>query len=78
VNQFLTFSKALEELKKGKTVSREGWKTRGMWIALQDGREGNGEEHLPYLIMRTESGSIVPWTALQTDLLVDDWEVIRD
>lgn len=28
----------------------------------------------PYLMMRTEAGSFVPWVISQTDALADDWE----
>lgn len=28
----------------------------------------------PYVMMRTASGSFVPWLCSQTDLLAEDWE----
>ncbi len=31
---------------------------------------------LPYLVMRTVDGSIVPWLISQTDALADDWGVV--
>ena len=30
---------------------------------------------LPYLMMRTVDGGLVPWLASQTDILAEDWEV---
>lgn len=30
---------------------------------------------LPYLLMKTADGSIVPWLASQTDILANDWRV---
>ena len=32
---------------------------------------------LPYITMKTVDNCIVPWLASQTDLLADDWEVLR-
>lgn len=31
----------------------------------------------PYLMMRTADGGFVPWVASQSDLLADDWRVLR-
>ena len=33
----ISFSKALDALKKGSKVQREGWNGKGMWLALQKG-----------------------------------------
>lgn len=33
----ICFSRALEALKHGKKVSREGWNGKGMWITMQKG-----------------------------------------
>ncbi len=32
---------------------------------------------LPYITMKTADDKIVPWVASQTDLLAEDWEVMR-
>jgi hypothetical protein len=34
-------------------------------------------EVLPYLIMKTADDKIVPWMISQTDVLAEDWEVVR-
>lgn len=34
-------------------------------------------EVLPYITMKTADNKIVPWLASQTDLLAEDWEVMR-
>lgn len=36
-NGNLTFSQALEYLKNGKCVAREGWNGKGMYLAVQEG-----------------------------------------
>ena len=35
--------------------------------------EGTAVRVLPYIVMRTVDGSIVPWLASQTDMLAEDW-----
>lgn len=32
----------------------------------------------PYVAMWTADGQIVPWAATQSDILVDDWEVLAE
>lgn len=31
----------------------------------------------PYLVMKTADGAFVPWVASQTDLLAEDWVVVK-
>ena len=38
--------------------------------------EGHTVRVLPYLMLRTADGSIVPWLISQTDALAEDWAVI--
>jgi len=81
-----TFSKALEDLKKGKSVARLGWNGRGIFIVLQ-----NPDEHSkmtsPYIYIDTTGlettneaapKSCVPWLASQTDMLAEDWSIITE
>jgi hypothetical protein len=91
----MTFSKALDHLKKGGKVAREGWNGKGMFIFLQEGypygcpanentrkaiglNPGDVIRVRPYIAMLDAQGQIVSgWLASQTDLLSDDWEVIK-
>jgi hypothetical protein len=34
-------------------------------------------EVLPYVTMKTADDKIVPWLASQTDLLAEDWEILK-
>lgn len=86
------FGWALDQLKHGRMLARKGWNGKGMWIALSPGFEleadrvftppiadaiGDGTgQFLPYLMMRTVSGTFVPWVASQTDVLANDWELV--
>jgi uncharacterized protein DUF2829 len=71
-----SFSRALEHLKLGKKVAREGWNGRGMWIALQVPDE-HSKMTLPYIYMFTVNAELVPWVASQTDLLAEDWVLVH-
>lgn len=72
----MDFAMALDSLKAGNKVARNGWNGSGMWIKVQRPDE-NSKMSRPYLYMRTVDGDLVPWVASQSDLLGDDWvEVI--
>lgn len=72
---------ALEHLKDGGRVAREGWNGKGMWLELQVPDLHSKMTH-PYVYIEYPrghaaypSGSRVPWLASQTDLLAEDWVV---
>jgi hypothetical protein len=69
------FGEALEKLKAGHSVAREGWNGKGMWIKLQR-PDTMSKMSLPYLYMSTVDRRLVPWLASQTDLLADDWMIV--
>lgn len=71
----MTFSEALEYLKRGVRVTREGWNGKGMWLALQRPDE-NSKMTQPYIYICPASSRLVPWVASQTDLLEEDWMVV--
>lgn len=66
------FSQALDILKSGRKVSREGWNGKGQYIEMQKPDE-HSKMTKPYLYIKTVDGGLVPWLASQTDLLADDW-----
>lgn len=68
----MDFGMALEELKLGGVVSRDGWNGKGMWLELQR-PDANSKMTLPYIYMVTVTGDRVPWLASQTDMLAEDW-----
>lgn len=82
----LSFSEALEELKCGEKVAREGWNGKGIYIKLQKPDE-HSKMTLPYIYIVTNGlktdnpkapKGVVPWLASQTDLLSNDWYVVSD
>ena len=68
----INFSDALESLKSGILVYREGWNGEGMFLGIQI-PDDNSKMTLPYIYMQTACGNSVPWIASQTDILSGDW-----
>ena len=70
------FGAALALLRRGYRVTREGWNGKGMWLEAQYPDEGS-KMTLPYIYMKTADNNLVPWVASQTDILSNDWKLIR-
>ncbi|KKK70327.1 hypothetical protein LCGC14_2925120 [marine sediment metagenome] len=71
----LTIGQAVDALRRGRRVVREGWNGKGMWLELQ-APDFHSKMTLPYVFMKTAQGDLVPWLCSQTDLLANDWEVL--
>ena len=77
----MTFSLALEALKMGLKVQRDGWNGKGLWLELQV-PDAYSKMTLPYIFMsypsdaKTTPGAKVPWLASQTDMLAEDWKIV--
>jgi len=70
----MNFSEALEAVKTGSKIQREGWNGKGMYVKHLGADDSTNM--LPYLVMRTVQGTFVPWLASQTDILADDWTIL--
>src|SRR5690554_6386444 len=88
----MKFGQALEALKQGKKVQRKGWNGKGMWLKLvaEDHYSiieekvgfdmGDGPDKwnlLPWIGMKTADDKFVPWLASQTDILAEDYNVVK-
>ena len=87
----MNFGSALQALKNGQKVAREGWNGKGMFLFLVPGSvfkvnrapllgiypEGTEISYRPHIDMKTVDGEIVPWVASQTDVLAEDWCVVE-
>lgn len=80
----MNFGTALEALKCGKKVAREGWNGKGIFVELQR-PDANSKMTSPYIFIDTtglQTGnpaapkSRVPWLASQTDMLAEDWNLV--
>lgn len=88
----MNFGQALDTLRRGGRVYRDGWNGKGMFLYLVPGSvfsvnrppllgiypEGTEIRYLPHIDMRTADGSCVPWLASQTDILAEDWVIDAD
>ena len=82
----MDFGSALELLKRGERVAREGWNGKDMFLYLIKGNElskglkyGYGEyvgepSFVDTVAMKTAQNTIVVgWLASQSDMLANDW-----
>lgn len=90
LNSGLDFGEAIEALKEGKKVARKGWNGNGMFCFLVAGstfqvncaplnkfyEEGTEVNYHAHIDMKTVEGTIIPWTASQSDILSEDWMII--
>lgn len=90
----MDFSVALTCLKMRDRIAREGWNGKGMYLylvgagryppttpaghAIAARHEDGLVPYLPYIAMLTVSGEVVPWLASQSDLLANDWVVVKE
>ena len=78
----MTFGLAVEALKKGLKVARQGWNGKGLWLELQR-PDAHSKMTLPYIFMSypddaaNTPGARVPWLSSQTDMLAEDWYIVR-
>lgn len=84
------FGWALEMMRAGQKVAREGWNGKDMFLFLVPGSnfevnrppllgiypEGTEIEYHPHIDMKTAQGYVVPWLASQADMLAWDWVLV--
>lgn len=87
----MNFSGALNHLKNGEKLCRNGWNGKGMHVYLVNGStftvnrkplidmypEGTVVDYRPHLDMRCADGTLAVWTVSQLDVLAEDWEVVK-
>jgi len=79
-NGCMTFGRAIEALKRGRKIAREGWNGEGMWLRLVIPETADidmGYDNLPYIEMKTADNKLIPWLASQTDMLAEDWKIVE-
>lgn len=83
----MNFGKALEELKKGKKVARQGWNGKNQYIELAThisyknseqeiinaDHDAIGNKAIAFI---GTSGVQLGWLASQSDMLSDDWYIV--
>lgn len=88
----MTFGQAIEYLKDGLKVARQGWNGKDMWLIYVDAsplvgfNEGSAYSKAgltggtidPHIDMYTAQGTMQPgWLASQADMLSDDWTIVE-
>ena len=86
----MNFGQALEIMKDGFKVAREGWNGKGMFIFLADNisfatkadlssvMKLKGDLTHPSIVMKTaDDRFVVGWLASQTDMLAEDWVLVK-
>ena len=75
----LNFGEAMEYLKIGRSVIRDGWNGKGMCLTAQFPDENSKMTH-PYLFMTIpdcdEGIRKLPWQPAQVDIFSNDWSVL--
>lgn len=85
------FGFALELLKTGEKIARDGWNGKGMYVFLigtdvsVPGTGGwtytNGVNDnfplCPFIAMKTAEDKVIPWLASQADMLAEDWQAVK-
>ena len=84
----MNFGKALEALKEGKKVAREGWNGKNQYIELATNvsyKNPKGEiVNVDHATMGNQaiafvgtSGVQLGWLASQSDMLSEDWKIVE-
>jgi hypothetical protein len=89
----LNFGQAIEALKDGKKVCRQGWNGKGMFLyyvpenkypasrntlnTLDGMFQDNMVPYGAYIAMKTAQDNVIPWLASQTDMLSEDWMIVE-
>lgn len=85
----MDFSAALQAIKDGKRVTRDGWNGKGMYVyfvpanayaAQTDVARAEFGDMVPYrayMALKTAQNDVAPWSASNTDILAEDWVVLE-
>lgn len=86
----MNFGQALESLKTGCKLTRDGWNGRGMFVFLVPGSvfrvnrppllgiytEGTEIHYKPHIDVKNVDGSISTWVPSIGDVMAEDWSIV--
>jgi hypothetical protein len=72
----MTFSTALNLVKKKEKVAREGWNGKNQWVEVCE-LDKISDVYAPFLILKNAQDVYVPWVPSQGDLFANDWAVVE-
>lgn len=90
--EFFDFGKAIELLKDGKKLQREGWNGKELFvyyvpankyeaitkIALSIADDENKVQYEPYFAIKNAKGTISTWVPSISDCLAEDWKIAKE
>jgi len=72
----MEFGAALKKVKAGQAIQRKGWNGKNLKVKAQF-PDSKSKMTLPYLYIEYPDGQRCPWLASQTDIMADDWVVLK-
>ena len=73
----MTFGLAIEAMKAGKRVARDGWNGKGMWGEYVPAKDFSFSELLPHFVIKNTNNSFSTWVPSINDCLADDWQIVE-
>ena len=74
----MNFGKAIEMLKQGKAVTREGWNGKGMHVVISKlYTPSNIQVNNDCLLLFNVTKKYNTWVPSITDLFADDWGIVE-
>lgn len=82
----MNFSEALQLIKEGKRLTRNGWNGKEMFVYFVPGSEFEANlpplnefyeivTYRPHIDLRAADGTCGVWSISNTDALAEDWEI---
>jgi hypothetical protein len=72
----LNFGEALQQLKDGKKLTREGWNGKHLFVELTGGTTWDFLTVEPFFVINNHKGTLNTWVPSNTDILAADWMVV--
>lgn len=72
---YMNFGMALDALKRGSKVQREGWNGKDMVVILVKTEQSNPVR--PYFHLHKPSGEVESWNPSTPDCLAEDWQIVN-
>ena len=73
----MNFGEAIENLKAGHRVARDGWNGKGMFLTMVDSLTHEGVPIVPFIAIYATNKKLAPGNASQQDALANDWHVCQ-
>lgn len=74
----MSFSHALELLKKGFKISRKGWNGKNMYIQFNKARDFEFSELGSFLTIKNVKNTFDTWVPSISDLFAEDWVIFEE